>query len=181
MLAIPNNKILCRINFVSPRPGHFGQMCRHLAVAATCRRHVGDFLSQAQWRLSLIGVPPPLPPRYIAVVAVTLQLHHPSPSITVAVASLLRRSAAVVATHHRPLLLIPSLVGCCIVFRRQLLSSHTVMRPLTLTIPAAFPSNCRPPPPPPSPPQVPLPPGRHHRGQIHHRTLTKKEASAALP
>ena len=34
------------IKIVSPRQGHFGQKCRHLAVGATCRRHAGNFLSQ---------------------------------------------------------------------------------------------------------------------------------------
>ena len=46
MLAIPDTKILCWINFVLPRQGHFGQMCQHVAVAATCCRHVGNFPSQ---------------------------------------------------------------------------------------------------------------------------------------
>ena len=46
MLAIPDTKILCRINFVLPGQGHFGQMCQHLAIAATCCRHVGNFPSQ---------------------------------------------------------------------------------------------------------------------------------------
>ncbi len=34
------------INFVSPQQGRVGQMCQHLAVGATCRRHVGNFPSQ---------------------------------------------------------------------------------------------------------------------------------------
>ena len=135
----------------------------------------------------------------IAIVAVVLPLHHPSPSITVAIV------AAAVAPlrchcccchrcpyhrhHHRPLLLIPSLVGRCIVVCRPLLSSHAVMRPLTLLLPAAFADNCLPPPPPLPPlppPPPPLPLGQNHRhchnrGQTHHRTLTKKKAAAAPP
>jgi len=31
---------------VSPQQGHVGQMCQHLAVGPTCRRHVGDIASQ---------------------------------------------------------------------------------------------------------------------------------------
>ncbi len=41
------------INFVLPRQGHLGKMCQHLAVAATCRRHVSNFLSQALHALKL--------------------------------------------------------------------------------------------------------------------------------
>jgi hypothetical protein len=37
------------------------------------------------WRPSLVGVPPPSPPRSIAIIAVALPSHRPSPSITVAV------------------------------------------------------------------------------------------------
>jgi hypothetical protein len=36
------------INFVSPRQGHVGQKCQHLAVRVTCRQHVGNFPSQAK-------------------------------------------------------------------------------------------------------------------------------------
>ena len=133
--------------------------------------------SMPRWRSSLVRAPPPSLPRYIAVIAVAL------PSIAVHHS---RRCVAVVATHHHPLLLIPSLVGCCVVFRRLLSSSHAIMRPSTLSMPAAFAANCRPPPPPPPPLQLPLLPGRHHRhrhhlGRTHRRTLTKKEAAAAPP
>ncbi len=44
----PTQKRCVGINFVLPRQGHVSQMCRHLVVGATCRRHVGDFPSQAQ-------------------------------------------------------------------------------------------------------------------------------------
>ena len=47
MSANPDTKKCVGIKIVSPRQGHFGQMCQHLAVAATCRQHVGNFLSQA--------------------------------------------------------------------------------------------------------------------------------------
>ena len=63
----------------------------------------------------------------IFIVAVVLLSHHPSLSITVAIASPSRCSVAVVAAHHRPLLLIPSLIGCCVVFHCPLSSSHAVM------------------------------------------------------
>jgi hypothetical protein len=120
----------------------------------------------------------------IFIVAVVLLSHHPSLSITVAIASPSRCSVAVVAAHHRPLLLIPSLIGCCVVFQCPLSSSHAVMRLSMLLMLAAFAANRRPPPPLPPPPQLPLPPGRHHRhrhhrGRTHRRTLTKKEAAAA--
>ena len=101
------------------------------------------------------------------------------------------RCVAVVATHHRPILLIPSLVGCCVVFHHLHSSSHAVMRQSTLSMPAIFAANRRPPlplPPPPPPPQLPLPPGHHHRhrhrhhlGRTHHRGFTKKETAAAPP
>ena len=42
----PDTKNCVGIKIVSPWWGHLGKMCRHLAVVATCRRHVGDFLSQ---------------------------------------------------------------------------------------------------------------------------------------
>ncbi len=48
-------------------------------------------------------------------------------------------------------------VGCCVVVCRPISSSHAVMRPSTLSLPAPLPINCLPPPPPPPPP---LPPGR---------------------
>ena len=38
-----------------------------------------------------------------------------------------------------------SLVGCCIVVRRPIPSSHAVMRPPMLSLPAAFADNCLPP------------------------------------
>jgi hypothetical protein len=53
MLANPDTKKSVGIKIVSPRQGHFGQKCRHLAVGATCRRHVGNFLSQAGRRHSV--------------------------------------------------------------------------------------------------------------------------------
>jgi hypothetical protein len=49
--------------------------------------------------------------------------------------------------HHCPLLLIPTLVGCCVVGFRPILSSHAVMQPSTLSLPAAYTNNCLPPPP----------------------------------
>ena len=36
-----------------------------------------------------------------------------------------------------------SLVGCCVVVRRPISSSHAVMRPSTLSLPAAFANKCR--------------------------------------
>ena len=45
MSANTNTTNCVGINFVSPRQGHLGKMCRHLAVAATCRQHVADFLN----------------------------------------------------------------------------------------------------------------------------------------
>jgi hypothetical protein len=61
--------------------------------------------------------------------------------------------------HHQcPPLILPSLVGCCIVFCHLLLSSHAVMQPSTLLLPAVA-ANCHPPPPPPLLPlPLPLPP-----------------------
>ena len=38
-------------------------MCRHLAVVATCRRHVGNFLSQGGWRRGAVPLPGVVPPR----------------------------------------------------------------------------------------------------------------------
>jgi hypothetical protein len=127
-----------------------------------------------------------LPLRSIAVVAVALPLHRPLPSIRVAVALPSHHSVAAVAAYHQLLLLIPLLVGCCVVFRRPLSSSHAVMQPLTLSLPVAFAANCHPPPPPPPTPQLPLPLGRHHRhrhrrGQAYRCTLMKKEAAAEPP
>ncbi len=46
MSANPDTKKCVGIKIVLARQGYFGQMCRHLAVGATCRRHVGNFLSQ---------------------------------------------------------------------------------------------------------------------------------------
>jgi hypothetical protein len=43
MLANTDTKNCVGINFGSPRQGYLGQICRHLAVAATCRRHAGAF------------------------------------------------------------------------------------------------------------------------------------------
>jgi hypothetical protein len=85
--------------------------------------------------------------------------------------------------HHRPTLLLPLLVGCCVVVCHPLSSSHAVMRPSTLLLPATFAANRRPSPP---PPPLPLTPShhrlhRHHRGQTCHRPLPKKEARAAAP
>ena len=48
MSANPDTKKCVGIKIVSPRQGHSGKMCQHLAVVATCCRHVGDFLSQGQ-------------------------------------------------------------------------------------------------------------------------------------
>ena len=95
------------------------------------------------------------------------------------------RQRHVVALPPPPLLPPPRrrlLVGCCVVVHRPILSSHAVMRPSMLSLPAAFANNCLPSP----PPLLPLPPGRHHclrhhRGQNHCRTLTKKESAAATP
>ena len=50
MLANHDTKSCVGIKIVLPRQGHFGKMCQHLAVVATCRQHVGNFLSQAQER-----------------------------------------------------------------------------------------------------------------------------------
>ena len=103
-----------------------------------------------------------------SIISITLPLHRPSPSITVAVASPSCHSVAVVAAYHRLLLLIPLLVGCCVVFRCPISSLHAVMQPPTLLMRAACAANCCPPPPPLPPPQLLLPPGRHHR-HCHHR------------
>ena len=46
MLAIPNTKLRVGIRFVLPRQGDVGKKCWHLAVVATCCRHVGDIPSQ---------------------------------------------------------------------------------------------------------------------------------------
>ncbi len=46
MSADPDTKNCVGIKIVSPRQGHLGKMCQHLAVMATCRRHVGNFISQ---------------------------------------------------------------------------------------------------------------------------------------
>jgi hypothetical protein len=82
-------------------------------------------------------------------------------------------------------LLLPSLVGCCVVVRHPLLSLHAVMRLSTVSLQAAFAAN-RHPLPPPLPLPLPLLPGRHrlhrrHCGQTPHRPLPKKEATAAAP
>jgi hypothetical protein len=47
MSANPDTKKGVGMKIVSPQQGHLDKMCRHLAVVATCRRHVDDFLSQA--------------------------------------------------------------------------------------------------------------------------------------
>jgi hypothetical protein len=90
--------------------------------------------------------------------------------------------------HHHPILLFPSLVGCCVDVRCPYLSLHTIMQLLTLLLPAAFATNhCSlPPPPPPLPPpqqQLPLLPGRHHHYHGLNRccSLTKKEAAVPPP
>ena len=46
MSANPDTKKCVGIKIVSPRQGHFGQKCQHLAVGETCHRHDGNFLSQ---------------------------------------------------------------------------------------------------------------------------------------
>jgi hypothetical protein len=46
MLANPDTQKCVGIKIVLPQQEHLGKMCRHLAVMATCRRHVGDFISQ---------------------------------------------------------------------------------------------------------------------------------------
>jgi hypothetical protein len=68
-------------------------------------------------------------------------------------------------------------------FCHPLLSLHIVMQPIMLSLPAAFATNCCPPPP---APLLPLLPGCHHRhchhgDQTHHHPLPKKEATAAAP
>ena len=45
----PRHKKSVGNEFVSARLGRVGQKCRLLAVGPTCRRHVGDFPSQANW------------------------------------------------------------------------------------------------------------------------------------
>ena len=45
MLAIINTKKVCQDHFVLPRWRNVSQMCQHLAVGATCRRHLGNFPS----------------------------------------------------------------------------------------------------------------------------------------
>jgi hypothetical protein len=75
--------------------------------------------------------------------------------ITLTVSQLLDAVLAknhIIANDHRPLLLIPLLVGCCVVVRRPISSSHAIMRPQMLSLPDAFADNCLPPPPPPPPP-----------------------------
>jgi hypothetical protein len=47
MSANPDTKKCVGIKIVSPRQGHLGKMCQHLAVVGTCRQHVGNFISQA--------------------------------------------------------------------------------------------------------------------------------------
>jgi hypothetical protein len=42
--------------------------------------------------------------------------------------------------------MLPYLVGFCVVVRRPLLSSHTIMQPSTISLPAAFVANHHPPP-----------------------------------
>ncbi len=85
----------------------------------------------------------------IAAVAIALPSHRPSQFITVAVALLLRRHVAVIATavaanfaaenHHLHLLLLISLLGdCCVVVCHLLPPSHAVMQPLTLSLPGRF-------------------------------------------
>jgi hypothetical protein len=44
----PRHKKSVGNEFVSARLGRVGQKCRLLAVGPTCRRHVGDFPSQAK-------------------------------------------------------------------------------------------------------------------------------------
>jgi hypothetical protein len=50
--AIPDTQKSVGNEFVSARLGPVGQMCRLLAVGPTCRRHVGNFPSQAVWTLT---------------------------------------------------------------------------------------------------------------------------------
>jgi hypothetical protein len=54
------------------------------------------------------------------------------------------------------------LVVCCLVVRRPILSSHAIMQPLTLLLPAAFANICL------SLPLPPHPPTHHH----NHRAAT---------
>ena len=51
MLANPDRKKCVGIKIVSAQRGNFGQKWWHLAVRATCRQHVGNFLSQAGYLL----------------------------------------------------------------------------------------------------------------------------------
>ena len=46
-LAIPDTKKSVENKFVSARRGPVAQICQLLAVGLTCRRHDGDFPSQA--------------------------------------------------------------------------------------------------------------------------------------
>ena len=72
-----------------------------------------------------------------------------------------------------------SLVGCCVVVRRPISSSHAVMRPSTLSLPAAFADNLSSTASTAATAAAAGPPGhhnrhRHHRGRTHRRTLAKK-------
>ena len=98
--------------------------------------------------------------------APTIRLHHHCHCVTIAPTHCCRchcRCCHYCRNHHSPLLLIPLLVGYCVVVRRPLSSSRAVMQLSTLSLPAAFADNCLPLPPPPPPTQLPLPPSCHHR------------------
>jgi hypothetical protein len=71
------------------------------------------------------------------------------------------------------------LVGCCVVVRRPISSSHAVMRPSTLSLPAAFADKLSSTASTAATAAAAGPPGRHnhhrhHHGRTHRRKLAKK-------
>ncbi len=124
------------------------QAATNVAAAApppSCHRHC------------TVGLPPPPPPLLSHCLPLSPCCCHCPAAVALCVdaaatlpPSCRRRHAVALPP---PLLPLPLprrlLVGCCIVVRRPISSLHAVMRPLTLSLPAAFADNCLPPPPPP--------------------------------
>jgi hypothetical protein len=134
--------------------------CRRRHAASTLppsRRQVATAVALSRCRhrhchrhCAAAKLPPTSRSRAAATAADAAAAAAPSPSYV----ALSRCSAAAISMTPLPCRI--SFVGCCVVVRCPISSSHAVMRPSTLSLPAASAINCFQPPP--LPPQPPPPP-----------------------